>query len=64
MNIMNTNEENAKILADAIRTFAKHPENIDNFESYLSMHFDKWMELWANNPDKLAYEFKNFAEMI
>ena len=61
---MRRNEENAKILADAIRTFAEKPENIDNFESYLSNHFDTWMQKFAKDPDGLANEFRTFAEMI
>ena len=26
-------------------------EDLDNFESYLSYHFDVWMEKWANSPE-------------
>ena len=57
------NKECAKILADAIRTFAEKPDNIDNFQWYLEQHFDVWIEKWASTPDGLADEFKRFAEM-
>lgn len=58
------NQENAKRLADAIRKFAENPENIDNFEGYLSNHFDAWMKKFAYDPYSLANEFQTFANMI
>ena len=39
------------------------PDNLDNFESYLSYHFDVWMGKFANSPDGLTSEVKHFAEM-
>ena len=38
------NEECAKIFVEAIKTMASKPDNLDNFESYLSYHFDVWMK--------------------
>ena len=38
-------------------------DNIDNFESYLSYHFDAWMEKFAHDPESLTSEVKQFAEM-
>ena len=35
------NEEQAKIFTDAIRKFASNEDALDNFQSYLSCHFDK-----------------------
>jgi hypothetical protein len=57
------NENAARVLADAIRTIASKPANIDNLELYLSYHFDKWLEKFANTPEKLAGELKQFSEM-
>ena len=59
----NMNEECAAILVNAIREMAAKPENLDNFECYLSCHFDTWMRKWANTPSGLAEELKHFAEM-
>ena len=60
---MNTNEENAKIFIEAIKTISEKPDNLDNLETYLSYHFDEWLKKFADTPDKLAGEFKQFAEM-
>ena len=58
-----SNEECAKIFVEAIKTMASKPDNLYNFENYLSYHFDVWMKKWASNPEGLAYEVENFAEM-
>ena len=58
-----SNEECAKVFVEAIKTMASKPDNLDNFESYLSYHFDVWMEKWANSPEGLTSEVKHFAEM-
>lgn len=55
--------ENAKTFINAIKTIAEKPENLDNLESYLSIHFSKWLEKYANTPEKIAGELKQFAEM-
>jgi hypothetical protein len=64
---MNNNERKFEQLAhefaEAIRMFAEKPDNIDNFESYLSRHFDVWMEKWASYPEGLVSEMKHFVEM-
>ena len=57
------NEELAKIFVEAIKTIVSKPDNLDNFESYLSYHFDVWMKKWASNPERLTSEVKHFAEM-
>lgn len=56
-------EQLAHEFAEAIRMFAEKPDSIDNFESYLSYHFDVWMEKYANYPEGLVSEMKQFAEM-
>nr|WP_142411350.1 hypothetical protein [Clostridium sp. Marseille-P7770] len=57
------NEECAKMFCDAIRLMGKRPLNIHNLENYLSLHFDTWIEKYANDPESLAEEMKSFAEM-
>ena len=57
------NKENAKALIAAIKKLAESSEHLDNFESYLSYHFDVWMEKYANDPDGLVSEFKQFSEI-
>ena len=48
---------------NAIRELANKPENLQNLESYLEYHFDKWMEKYASTPDDMAAEMSNFAQM-
>lgn len=60
---MNTNEQNAKIFIEAIKTISEKPDNLDNLETYLSYHFCEWLKNFADTPDKLAWELKQFAEM-
>lgn len=50
-------------LLAALRAFAEKPENIDNFESYLEYHFEKWREIYATTPESLTSELLNFANM-
>lgn len=47
-----------------IRTLAGKPENLENLESYLSMHFAEWLTKWANTPQDMASEMREFANMI
>lgn len=56
-------EEQAQALCKALKVMASNENAIDNFESYLTQHFDVWMQKWANTPDGLVDEIKNFAEM-
>lgn len=58
---------NAKAAADfisAIKEIASKPENIENLECYLSIHFDEWLKKWASTPDGMACEMKEFANMV
>lgn len=59
---MTNNEKNAKILCDAIKKMVNNENAINNFQSYLEFHFDKWMQKYAYDPDGLTTEFKNFSE--
>lgn len=56
-------KQNAREFIQAIKTISEKPQNLENFESYLSYHFEKWLEIWANTPEKIAAELKAFAEM-
>lgn len=53
----------AEKFCDAIRELASKPENLQNLESYLEWHFDKWMEKYASTPDDMAAEMSEFAQM-
>lgn len=57
------NQEAAKKFIEAIKEIANKENNLDNFESYLSFHFDKWFKKYANTPEGLTAELKNFATM-
>ena len=59
----NMNELYAKMICEAIKELSAKPDNLDNFESYLSRHFDVWIEKYANTPTALTSELKHFAEM-
>lgn len=48
---------------EAIKLIATKPGNLDNLESYLSHHFPEWVSRWANSPEDLAAEMKEFARM-
>ncbi len=53
----------AQTVADAILTLAEHPSRLDNFKSYLSYHFDTWLEKYADCPLRMASEMKTFSEI-
>ena len=56
-------EKQATQFCEAIRALANKPENLNNLESYLTYNFDKWLKTWANSPENIAAEMKEFAEM-
>ena len=56
-------EQTAKEFCNALRAIAGKPENLDNLESYLSYHFAEWMNKYANTPENITVELKNFADM-
>lgn len=57
-------EQTAKQFCEALRTIAGKPENLENFELYLSMHFSEWLEKFANTPERITAELKEFANMV
>ena len=56
-------EKQAAEFCEAICTLADNTRNLENLESYLSYHFEKWLKTFANTPEGLAAEMKMFAEM-
>lgn len=56
-------EQEAKQFCEAIKTIAEKPENLENLELYLSIHFATWLEKFANDPGSITAELKAFAEM-
>lgn len=61
---MNNTQQAAADFVQAIRTIAEKPKNMDNLESYLAQHFDIWLQRYANTPENMAAEMKEFANMI
>ena len=57
-------ESEARIVAEAIKRFAKRPDALDNMESYLSHHFGEWLSKYANTPADLACELKEFSNVV
>lgn len=60
---MREHEQNAIEFVKAIKTISEKPGNLENLESYLSFHFEKWLMLWADTPEKITAELKHFADM-
>lgn len=60
---MNEYTKAAADFVGAIKLIAIKPDNLDNLESYLSHHFPEWVSRWANSPEDLAAEMKEFARM-
>lgn len=57
------NKECAEMFINAIKKLAANENNLENLECYLSYHFDAWMQKYANTPEKIATEMKQFAEV-
>lgn len=57
-------EKAAAQFCAAIQTLASKPENLENLEHYLSYHFAVWLEKYANTPENMAAEMREFANMI
>ena len=57
------NEELAKMFVESIKELASKEDNLNNFESYLSQHFNVWFVKYANTPEGLISEIKSFATM-
>lgn len=53
----------AKQFIKALKTLSDKPQNLENFECYLSHHFPEWLEKFANTPETITAELKSFAEI-
>ncbi len=62
---MNSRQHKAEAsdFAKAIKELASKPDNLNSFESYLSLHFAEWLKRYGNTPENIVSEFKNFAEI-
>lgn len=57
-------EEQADRLCNAIRHIANDDNALENFNSYLSYHFDAWLNQYVNNDvENFVSEVENFAYM-
>lgn len=56
-------EKEAAQFIEAIKTIASKPENMQNLESYLSIHFANWINKFASTPEDLVCEIQEFANM-
>ena len=56
-------QEQAAAFCNAIRELAQNEFALDNLESYLSQHFAAWLEKYANTPEWLARELKEFVSI-
>lgn len=56
-------EKFAHDFCEAIKKLASNEDALNNMESYLSHHFDTWMEKWANTPAGLTWELEQFAKI-
>lgn len=50
-------------LCEALRAMVASPDNLYNFELYLSGFFKDWLERYANTPESFTAEIKEFAYM-
>lgn len=56
-------EKEAALFIESIKTIAQKENNLENLEHYLSIHFDAWMQKFANTPEGITAELKAFASM-
>lgn len=59
----NKYEAQSAAFCGAIRELESKPDNLDNLECYLSRHFQVWLSKFANTPDALCCEMREFANM-
>ena len=56
-------EQTAKQFCEALQAIAGKPQNLENLEHYLSSHFSEWLNKFANTPEGITAELKQFSEM-
>ena len=64
MNRTGKYKNEARIVAEAIKALAKNEAALDNFEYYLSQHFEAWLSKFANTPSGMASELNDFAHVF
>ena len=60
---MRKHEQTAKQFCEALQIIAGKPQNLENLEHYLSIHFSEWLRKFANTPEGITAELKQFSEM-
>lgn len=56
-------ENEARTFCEAIKLLAENDEALENFETYLSYHFETWLKNYANTPESISTELKDFANI-
>lgn len=56
-------EKIASQFCQAIRDLAAKEDNLNNLESYLTYNFPEWIHKYANTPEGITCELKEFARM-
>lgn len=56
-------EDEAKQFCMAIEKLANNKDALENFESYISHHFQVWLNKWARTPEDIISEFEHFANI-
>ena len=59
----NSRERVAAQFVEAIKTIASKPENLNNLQYYLGIHFDTWLKRYASTPEDITSELREFAQM-
>lgn len=59
----NQYEDLAIEFGEAIQKLASDEDHLNNFISYLTQHFPEWLQKFANTPEGLVSEFREFANM-
>lgn len=56
-------EKEASEFCKAIKLLAENPDSLESLESYLSGHFQSWLEKFADKPENISADLAAFAEM-
>lgn len=51
----------AKSFCESIKALADRPDNLENLESYLTQHFQTWLDRYASTPEDITSELSAFA---
>lgn len=54
----------ARLFVQAIAEIASKPRHLANLEAYLTHQFEEWLQKYASTPEDMAYEMKDFAQLI